>query len=219
MLAACAAAGRDAAQVKLVAVSKTQPVALLAQAMSAGQVDFGESYADELSSKKVVLTNEICWHFIGRIQSNKARDIAATAHVIHSVDRMSLVAPLARGAAQPVEVLVQVNSGGEASKGGCLAADAWAIVQALLQTEKLLPVGLMTIPPPVDTTSDNSQYFKELRFLRDAIAAELATVDPQAARRFVHLSMGMSDDLEVAIAEGATMIRVGTAIFGPRRPR
>jgi pyridoxal phosphate enzyme (YggS family) len=200
---ACAAAGRDATTVRLIAVSKTQPQESVREAAAAGQVLFGENYAQELRDKADALP-QLEWHFIGALQTNKARLVVGRAAVIHTCDRAALARELARRAAalslvQPV--LLEVNLGREPQKGGALPED----VAALLAFVRALPAlecrGFMTIPP---AEGDPRPHFRSLRLLRDALL-------PGG-----ELSMGMSADYAAAIAEGATLVRVGTAIFGAR---
>ncbi len=213
IVGACARAGRDPRDVQLLAVTKGHPASVIRDALQAGQLRFGESYAQELEQKHAELSGlPIEWHFVGRLQSNKARAVAQRVSVVHSVDRASLVDALARAAVPGLRVLVQVNSGGELSKGGCHADEAAELVDRLARTGVLVPAGLMTLPPPDDLAAAR-QYFRELARLRERIAAQLP---PPGRAAFRELSMGMSDDLEVAVEEGATLVRVGTAIFGPR---
>jgi pyridoxal phosphate enzyme (YggS family) len=206
--AAARAAGRDPSSVTLVAVSKTQPAEAIRAAYAAGQRDFGENYAQELVAKHAALADldGLRWHFIGALQRNKAKDVAPRAHVIEAVDRLELARELdkrAAAAGRTLEVLLEVNVGGEASKSGAAPADVPALVDAVRALPRLALRGLMTIPPEVDDPADARPYFAALR----ALAQEHGLAE---------LSMGMSHDFEAAIAEGATLVRVGTAIFGAR---
>ncbi len=207
--AAAHAAGRSPDDVTLVAVSKFHPVAAVAEAAAAGATDFGENYVQELLGKQADAPG-LRWHFIGRLQRNKARMIAGKVALIHALDSLELAAEIGkRAAAAGAEqaVLLAVNAAGEASKGGVALADLGALVTACAALPGLRVDGFMTMPPP---DVDPAPYFQALRAARDTLAT--------AARPLSILSMGMSDDLEVAIAHGATHVRIGTAIFGPRPP-
>jgi PLP dependent protein len=204
--AAAARAGRPAAGVRLIAVSKTKPVELVRAAVAAGATDVGENYVQEAVAKRAALDAAVCWHLIGHLQRNKAAQALATFDVIHSVDSMALGETLARHAAAravPARVLVEVNIGGEASKHGVAPAALPALL-ARLRDPHLVIEGLMAVPPPGPPAATR-RYFRQLRELRDAAGLR-------------ELSMGMTDDFEVAIEEGATMVRVGRAIFGARAP-
>ncbi len=204
--AAAERAGRSLKDVTLVAVSKTHPAAAVRAAYAAGQRDFGENYAQELVAKRAELADldDARWHFIGRLQRNKAKDVAGAA-LIHAVDGAPLADALARrvpaGARQ--DVLVQVNIAGETTKAGVSPDEAPALVDAIAALPALRCVGLMTMPPPVAQPEDNRPHFRALA----ALARRLG---------LAQLSMGMSDDFEVAVEEGATLVRVGTAVFGAR---
>lgn len=213
--AAAERAGRDPASITLLAVSKTKPESAVAEAYAAGQRAFGENYAQELEDKARALAHlaDLEWHFVGRLQSNKAKVVAKVARMVHAVDGEKLARELAKRAAErsaPLEVLVEVNVGGEGSKGGVPPGE----VSALLATIDTLPTlrlrGLMSIPPPGPDAESSRRFHRALRELRDANGG---------AARLPVLSMGMTDDLEVAIEEGATIVRVGTAIFGARSTR
>lgn len=212
--AACAEAGRPASAIRLLAVSKTFPAAAVREAFQAGQRAFGESYAQEAVAKLAELRDlPIEWHFIGPIQGNKTRVIAESFDWVHGVDRWRIAERLsgARPAgAQPLNVLVQVNVGGEASKGGVPSAEAVPLALAVARLPRLRCRGFMTIPrPTADPFDERAQFASLARAHEEARRAGLA-VDT--------LSMGMSDDLEAAILEGSTLVRVGTAIFGKRAP-
>jgi hypothetical protein len=211
---AAQAAGRDVATVHLIAVSKTKPAAAIREAYALGQRDFGENYAQELTQKAEELSDlvDLRWHFIGHLQSNKARVVARVARMIHTVDGPSLARELGKRAAAergdargPLPVLVEVNVGGEAQKHGATAADLGAVLAAVDAEPALVLRGLMTMPPN-DLEAARSA-FESLASLRTAHGGPA---------RLPELSMGMSDDLEVAVACGATLVRVGTAIFGSR---
>lgn len=225
IVAACARSRRDAASVRIVAVSKTHPATAILEASAAGVVDFGESYAQELAPKVVELqaldatvASQIHWHFIGRLQSNKVRGIANVCVWLHGVDRSSLLDALA-GCGANVRYCLQVNVSGEAQKGGCEPTSLDALVDhAVRLSESGGPrlVGLMTVPPASDEPEDARPYFEQLAALHAAQRARLSTMGTSLVDGFQHLSMGMSDDLEVAVEAGATLVRIGTALFGAR---
>lgn len=207
--AASRTAGRDPATVGLLAVSKTKPAAALREAAAAGLRDFGENYLQEALDKQRELADlPLVWHFIGPIQSNKTRAIAGHFDWVHSVDRLKIAQRLAeqrpaeRG---PLNICLQVNVSGEASKSGCHPDDLPALAAAVSQLPNLRLRGLMAIPEPTDDPAEQRAAFARLRTLSEALNLGLDT-----------LSMGMSQDLEAAIAEGATWVRVGTALFGAR---
>jgi pyridoxal phosphate enzyme (YggS family) len=206
-------AGRDAKDVRLVAVSKKQPASAIVEAHAAGQRDFGENYVQELASKASSLAalEGIRWHAIGALQRNKAKDVVRFAHVIHTIDREELALEVAKRAAaigRAIDVLVEVDLAGEDQKAGCAPGDVPALVSACAAAG-LVVVGLMAIPPASDDPEATRPHFARLRTLRD----ELLQRGHATVRE---LSMGMSHDFEVAIEEGATLVRVGTAIFGAR---
>lgn len=209
---AAIAASRDPAAVRLVAVSKTKPALAIREAYAAGQRDFGENYAQELAEKATDLADleGLRWHFIGHLQSNKAKLVAPVAHMVHTVDSTSLVRELARRAAPKegrprLAVLVEVNVGGETQKHGTTAADLPKLLDAVDAEPALALAGLMTMPP--HDLEGARRAFEALAALRERHGGPA---------RLPELSMGMSDDLEVAVACGATIVRVGTAIFGAR---
>ncbi len=217
VVAACERAGRPAADVTIIAVSKTQPVDAIRAALAAGATDFGENYAQELATKAAELAGApasphgaIRWHFIGRLQRNKAKLIAGRVALVHAVDSVELAEELGKRAGGTVQpILLAVNLGGEATKGGITAEAAPAIAKALVAVAGTSLDGLMTMPPPSDDPEASRPYFTRLSALRDRLADELGHPLPV-------LSMGMSHDFEVAIACGATHVRIGTAIFGRR---
>lgn len=205
-------AGRATGSVRLVAVSKTKPIEAIRAAYAAGQRDFGENYVQELAQKADALADlgDLRWHAIGSIQRNKAKVIARVASVVHAVDRTELASELDRRAeagGRSLEVLVEVNVAGEATKAGCAPGDLGPLLDALARMPRLRIAGLMTMAPYVDDPELARPVFAELRALRDRHGG---------AASLPELSMGMSHDFEVAIAEGATLVRVGTAIFGSR---
>jgi hypothetical protein len=207
--AACERAGRAPGDVTIVAVSKTHPASAIREAAAAGATDFGENYAQELATKQAELAIPR-WHFIGRLQRNKAKLVAGKVALVHAVDSEELAAELAKRAAQLQPILLAVNLGGEATKGGVTAETAPALAQRIAALANVRLDGLMTMPPPSDDPEASRPVFEALRELRDRIAGELGRPLPV-------LSMGMSGDYEVAIQCGATHVRIGTAIFG-RRP-
>jgi PLP dependent protein len=213
---ACArSAGRDADSVRIIAVSKTFPREAIAEAVSCGQTAFGENYVQEALEKIAALPGGLEWHMIGPIQSNKTKSIAEHFAWVHSVDRERIARRLsdARPAGLPsLNVCIQVNVSGEASKAGVAPDDALPLARAIAQMPRLRLRGLMAVPEPTTDTVVQRARFRALRELRDRINTETGIgLDT--------LSMGMSDDLEAAIAEGSTMVRVGRAIFGARPRR
>jgi pyridoxal phosphate enzyme (YggS family) len=193
--------------VTLVAVSKTQPVAAIREAYAAGQRDFGENYAQEWREKADALADlaDIRWHFIGALQTNKVKYLAGRVFAIHTVDRPDLARELSKRFLQKgavARVFLEVNTGGEASKAGCTPEETLSLAEMVRTLPALDLVGLMTIPPP---EGDPRPHFRVLASLRDRLGLR-------------ELSMGMSADWRVALEEGATVVRVGTAIFG-ERPR
>jgi len=213
--AACAAAGRPVVDVALLAVSKTWPAAAVREAAAAGQYAFGESYVQEAVAKIAVLgdlaARGVEWHFIGPLQSNKTRPVAENFAWVHSIERFKVAERLAAQrppGMPPLNVCLQVNVSGEASKSGCAPEAAPELARAVVQLPNLRLRGLMAIPEPTADPTLARRRFASLRELRDRLVAEGLPLDT--------LSMGMSHDLEAAIMEGATMVRVGTAIFGER---
>jgi PLP dependent protein len=214
IVAAALAAGREPSAIRLVAVSKTKPAALVAEAAAAGQRLFGENYVQELTAKAAEVKMPVEWHFIGHLQSNKVKQIAGLVTMIHSVDRLSLAEEIDRQwgrIGRSCDILVQVNVSAEATKSGTTTQDALQLVRQIAALPHLRVCGLMTMPPFFDDPEAARPYFRELRLLAEEIAA-LAI--PGVAMQ--ELSMGMSGDFEAAIAEGATLVRVGSAIFGTR---
>ncbi|MBV8144051.1 MAG: YggS family pyridoxal phosphate-dependent enzyme [Gammaproteobacteria bacterium] len=211
---AAAAAGRSAQSVTLLAVGKAQPLELLAAAADCGVADFGESYLQEALAKIAALqARALTWHFIGRIQANKTRPIAETFAWVHALDRLRVAERLAaqRSAhAPPLNVCLQVNVAAEASKGGVLPAELPALAAAVARLPRLTLRGLMCIPPEESEPARQRAWFARLRVLRDELNA--------AGHRLDTLSMGMSGDFESAIREGATIVRLGTLLFGARPP-
>ncbi|UUW70208.1 YggS family pyridoxal phosphate-dependent enzyme [Pseudomonas oryzihabitans] len=207
--AASRTAGRDPATVGLLAVSKTKPAAALREAAAAGLRDFGENYLQEALDKQPALADlPLVWHFIGPIQSNKTRAIASHFDWVHSVDRLKIAQRLAKQRPPergPLNICLQVNVSGEASKSGCHPDELPALAAAVGQLPNLRLRGLMAIPEATDDPASQRAVFARLRTMSETLNLGLDT-----------LSMGMSQDLEAAIAEGATWVRVGTALFGAR---
>ena len=213
--AAARSVGRDPSAVRLVAVSKTFPVDAVREAYAAGQRDFGENRVQEALQKIAATTDlAINWHLLGHVQANKTRKAAPAFAMIQSVDSVDLLERLDRAAAesghQP-EALIQVDLAREATKFGAPVTDVPAILEAAGRCTAVKVVGLMTLPPAPDTPEDARPWFRRLRELRDGWQASGV---PSSMLR--ELSMGMSGDFDVAVQEGATLVRVGTAIFGSR---
>ncbi|EPJ82262.1 MULTISPECIES: YggS family pyridoxal phosphate-dependent enzyme [Pseudomonas] len=207
--AAALAAQRDPAAIGLLAVSKTKPAGALREAYAAGLRDFGENYLQEALSKQLELADlPLCWHFIGPIQSNKTRAIAENFAWVHSVDRLKIAQRLSEQRPEdlpPLNICIQVNVSGEASKSGCAPADLPALAAAISALPRLKLRGLMAIPEPTEDSAEQNAAFAAVRSLQAQLNLPLDT-----------LSMGMSHDLEAAIAQGATWVRIGTALFGAR---
>lgn len=205
-------AGRDVRSVHLLAVSKTWPALALREAYAAGQTAFGESYLQEALDKMAALADlPLEWHFIGPIQSNKTRPIAENFAWVHGVDRLKIAERLAQARPEilpPLNICLQVNVSGEKSKSGVVPEEVEKLARATAQLPNLNLRGLMAIPRPTADMAEQRAQFQVLRKLFDQLNAEGLELDT--------LSMGMSDDLEAAIMEGATIVRVGSAIFGER---
>ncbi|MCG6894520.1 MAG: YggS family pyridoxal phosphate-dependent enzyme [Desulfobacteraceae bacterium] len=211
-----ASCGRDPGSVRLVAVTKTHPADAVREAYAAGQTLFGENYVQEAREKIAALSDlPLHWHFIGHLQSNKAKYAVDLFDLIHTVDSLKLARELDKQAAKRgkvQQILVQVNVGYEQTKSGVFAEDCLDLVQSIALLSHLQILGLMTLPPFFDQPERVRPYFRRLRELADGIRAEnLPGV------RMEELSMGMTGDFTAAIEEGATLVRVGTAIFGERK--
>ena len=207
--------GRNPDDIRLVAVSKRMPADYVKQAMEAGQKIFGENYLQDAQKKIEEMGPGPEWHFIGHIQSNKAKSVASLFDMVHTVDRLKLAKALnshARSMGKTLSVLVQVNVGQEIQKAGIQPDEAEELLKTIQQFDCLHVKGLMTMPPYKENVEEVRPYFRALREL----AEELTRKGYFYRKEKVELSMGMSHDFEVAIEEGATLIRVGTAIFGPR---
>lgn len=206
--------GKNPAEVRLVAVSKTVEAERVLQAIEAGVKILGENYVQEAQEKIEALGHETAWHFIGHLQTNKARVATRLFDLIHSVDRLPLAQELNRQALQQgkvLPVLLQVNLSGETTKFGARDIEIFQMAEKLSAMEGISVKGLMTMPPYFDDPQSSRPYFIELRRLSEKLAVQNI---PGIVME--ELSMGMSNDFEVAIEEGATLVRVGTAIFGPR---
>ena len=212
---ACIVSGRDPSSVRLVAVSKLHPASVITEAAASGQQIFGENYVQELCDKAVQLPCAVEWHMIGHLQSNKVKYLPGIVSMIHTVDRLSLAQEIDRQWRNKQDascaILVQVNVSGEATKSGTTTADTLELIRAIAVLPNIRIRGLMTMPPFFDDPEAARPYFRELRQLADQIRNEQIPGVEMA-----ELSMGMSGDFEVAIEEGATLVRVGTAIFGAR---
>ncbi|MCL2344433.1 MAG: YggS family pyridoxal phosphate-dependent enzyme [Desulfobulbus sp.] len=214
---ACRRSGRPAESVRLLAVSKTWPIDCVLAAAAAGQRAFGESYAQEGAAKVVAAFDrhrdrDLEWHFIGPLQGNKTRIVAEHFAWVHAIDRLKIAERLAAqrpAGLPPLQVCVQVNISGEASKSGCRPDETLALCQAVATLPALRLRGLMAIPEPCDDFAAQRAPFRRLRELAETLRAAGLSIDT--------LSMGMSHDLEAAVAEGATIVRIGTAIFGERQ--
>jgi hypothetical protein len=217
--AACGRAGRQVSEITLVAVSKTVPAARIREAIEAGVSTLGESRVQEAAAKIPELRGlsderKVQWHLIGHLQSNKARRAVELFDAVHSVDDLKLAERLDRFAAESgrrLPVFVEVNVGGEESKSGVAPVAVLPLCEQIGKLQNLELKGLMAVPPFSDNPEDARPFFRQLRLLRDE--ARQAGV---AGARFNDLSMGMSDDFEVAIEEGATFVRIGSALFGER---
>ena len=201
--------------VELVAVAKTHPAEIVREAIGAGQVVFGESKVQEARAKIQLLPSNLRWHFIGHLQKNKIRHALPLFELIHSVDSLNLAQAIDRIAHEDglhPRILLEVNVAGEGSKFGFKAATLQAELESLLTLSRLSIEGLMCIPPLAEEAEASRRYFVELRELRDVLEKQFQMKLPQ-------LSMGMTNDYSVAVEEGATLVRVGTAIFGERRRR
>jgi len=203
--------GRDPTEIKLVAVSKTVDPARIVEAIDAGVTRLGENYVQEAQRKIEVIDRPVSWHFIGHLQSNKAKYAVRLFDMIHSMDRLQLAEELNRRAAQAgkvMDVLIEVKLSEEPTKFGAEEDAALALAKRILELRHLSLKGLMTMPPYFDLPEKSRPYFVRLRQLRERMVQE--------GMQLQELSMGMSNDFEIAIEEGATYVRVGTAIFGPR---
>lgn len=211
---ACENAGRDPQEVTLISVSKTKPIPMLQEAYDAGSRDFGENKVQEIMDKYPALPTDIRWHMIGHLQRNKVKYIVDKVHLIHSVDSLRLAEEISSQAEKKqveVNILVEVNIAQEESKFGTSRAEALQLVEEIARLPHVHIQGLMTIAPFVEDPEDNRKYFRQIRELSvDIMQKNIDNVNMSV------LSMGMTGDYMVAIEEGATMVRVGTGIFGER---
>lgn len=212
---ACQACGRDPNAVKLIAVSKTKPLQMIEEALKAGQLDFGENYAQELKTKSLTLTQpSLNWHFIGHLQSNKVKDVVGTAKLIHTLDHPSLAEAIAKQAkklGQPQACLIEVKLASDGEKYGCLPEDLLNFAASVSTNPFLHIQGLMTIGTATSDKDLTRSEFATLNLLLMSLNQSGLFAEP-----LTELSMGMSHDFDLAIAEGATLIRLGSAIFGDR---
>lgn len=211
----CLKSGRDVNQVKLIAVTKTIDTDKIKQAVEAGLETFGENYVQEAIKKIKALPDTIHWHFIGNIQKNKVKYLIKTFELIHSVGSVDVAIEIdkkamQKGIKQPI--LFEINLGGESTKSGFSPQQFLSLIERLNMLKNIQPLGLMTMPPPINDEIMLSKYFSSLREMRDKLIS-----DKIFDNSFKDLSMGTTADYKIAIKEGATMIRIGTAIFGPRR--
>lgn len=204
-------AGRDPRDVELIAISKGSGIDVIGQAMSRGQRHFGENRLQELMVKAKALPSGLQWHFVGRLQSNKVSKLLECRPVIHSVDRLQIGQEIDRKAKTPTQALIQVNVSGEPSKAGVTPSEAPRFTEAVLSLSNLELLGLMTLAPLTASPEAVRGYFKALADLKEKLEREIPGLTIH------HLSMGMSQDYVVAVEEGATMVRIGEAIFGKRR--
>ena len=212
--AACKRAGRDRSEVTLIAVSTTKPVEMLEEAYGTGIREFGENKVQEMMDKYEVMPKDIHWHMIGHLQRNKVKYLMGKAALIHSVDSLRLAEEISAQSVKhevTTDILIEVNIAGEETKFGTDREEAIALVEAAAKLPNIHICGLMTIAPFVENSEDNRKYFQQIRQLSvDIKEKNIDNVDMRI------LSMGMTGDYEVAIEEGATMVRVGTGIFGAR---
>lgn len=213
---ACERSDRTPEQIRLVAVSKTHPLRALEAMYEAGVRHFGESYVQEWQQKRPELPDDINWHFVGHLQSNKSKYIADEVRLVHSVDRKSVMKELDKRSSQPVGVLLQVNVAKQDSKSGVFPEDLIDLLELSTHYENLRVEGLMTLPPYVDDPETNRPRFQTMHRLYDEAVEWLERHAPEKLEDFTELSMGMTNDFEVAIEEGATIVRIGTALFGER---
>lgn len=212
--AACQKAGRNPEEVTLIAVSKTKPVPMLEEAYQAGSRDFGENKVQEIMDKYPVLPDDIRWHMIGHLQRNKVKYIVDKVSLVHSVDSLRLAEEISRQAEKKqteLDILVEVNIAQEESKFGTSRAEAAQLVEKIAKLPCIHVKGLMTIAPFVEHPEENRKYFRQIKEL--SVDIEKKNIDNVSMSV---LSMGMTNDYMVAVEEGATMVRVGTGIFGER---
>ena len=202
--------------VELIAVSKTHPVEAIETLYDSGVRSFGASYVQEWEDKVDELPDDIRWHFVGRLQSNKAKRVADRVAMVHSIDRKSVTKKLAKRCDEPMDVLLQVDPAGQDSKGGVAPEGIENLMDLVADYPALRVRGLMGMPPYVDDPEDNRPHFRRLRETLHRLQEYVESNYPERREGLEELSMGMTNDFEVAIEEGATMIRLGTALFGKR---
>lgn len=209
---AVANAGRDPAQITLVAVSKTKPASMIREAFEGGHRTFGENYAQEMAAKASELADlDISWHFIGHLQRNKAKLVAPIAACVETIDSLKLAEALNSKSANPIDILIEVNIDAEESKSGMNEDELPDVLKGLKAFDKLRLKGLMIIPPYIPDPEASRPHFIQLREIMTRLNEQNIVEYP-----LTQLSMGMSHDFETAIEEGATIVRIGTAIFGER---
>ncbi len=207
---ACRRSGRSPDEVTLLGVTKTQPLETVRNGIAAGIEDIGENYVQEMVEKYRRLGESARWHSIGHLQRNKVEAIAPFVHLIHGLDSERLAVEIdrqGRRAGRRIRALIQINTSGEASKSGIPPREAVALARSITRLPSIELQGLMTIPAPADNPEESRSSFRLLRALREEVGHAIP---------LPHLSMGMTDDFEVAVEEGATIVRIGTALFGPR---
>ncbi len=213
--AAAARSNRDPASVRLLAVTKTVPPHIIEQAVNAGLTAFGENYVQEAREKIAVIGQRVQWHMIGHLQTNKAKYVVNLFDYIHSVDRLELAEEINKRApltGRKINILIEINISGEKTKSGITAIQSIDLIKEVSGLENISVKGLMTMAPYSDHPENSRPYFSELKNLRDKITSEGIT-----GIQMEELSMGMTDDFEIAIEEGATIVRIGRAIFGERK--
>lgn len=210
--AACSSAGRNPEEITLVAVSKGQPVEVIREAYAAGQRAFGENYAQELAAKAAALADlPLEWHFTGHLQRNKAKAVAPLVQCVETIDAIETAKQLAQKRTAPLDILIQVKIANEATKSGVSPAELPALAEALRTLEGIQLRGLMCLPPYDPDPSRSRPAFHQLAELLKGLNSRLPP-----SQKLCDLSMGMSHDFEIAIDEGATIVRIGTALFGER---
>ena len=214
IMAACLRAGRKREDVTLIAVSKTKPVSMIEEAIEAGLIEFGENKPQELRDKQLVLTQPLHWHMIGSLQSNKVKYVVGKTELIHSVDSYALAEAIEKEAAKKnvcCRILIEVNIAGETTKHGVAPSDTEELIRKISKFPHICICGLMTVAPYTEFSEENRQFFRNLHELYIDIKSK--NIDNVT---MCELSMGMTGDYEVAIEEGATLVRIGTGLFGQR---
>jgi len=213
LLAACERSGRSRDDITLVAVTKSISDERTAEFIEAGMIHVGENRTERMVEKHAAIHQpQIKWHFIGNLQSRKVKDIIDIVDVIHSVDRLSVAKQIDKRAVKPIDCFVQVNVSGESSKSGLAPDEVQSFIESLKDYDKVRIIGLMTMAPYDAKEEELRQYFRQMRVLRDQIALQQLQHAP-----CTELSMGMSNDFEIAVEEGATYVRIGTALVGSEK--